>query len=83
MKNANKKLRERDKISVAHVARVESAVIDYVVRTRFIRRIHYIIAGDRGVRGYGTVPLDAEGTQWVRGWTGPEVEALAVSVALK
>ena len=84
-----KKLRENVKISVADKrgsgpTRVKPATIIYVVRTRFIRRIHYRLAGF-GPTSFndGMVDLDEEGTAWVRGWTGPEVEALAVAAALR
>lgn len=82
-----KKLRERAKISVAHAVpfqiRVERALIVYVVRTRFIRRIHYRLADSTWSTFDGMVELDEENVSWVRGWNNVEAEALAVSVALR
>lgn len=75
-----KKLRENAKISVAWSTRVYPAKIIYVVRTRFIQRVHFQIVA---MNISGAVNIADEGTEWVRGWEGPEVEALAVAAGLR
>ena len=75
-----KKLRENVKISVAWQTCVYPARIVYVIRTRFIQRIHFQIVA---MNTSGVVNIADEGTEWVRGWTGPEVEAFAVATSLR
>ena len=75
-----KKLRDGAKISVAWQTRVYPAKIIYVVRTRFIQRVHFQLV-ELGTSG--AVNISDEGTEWVRGWTGPEVEAFAVATGLR
>lgn len=65
---------------------IKPARIVKVVRTRFMRLIHYRLEPTRTIsfasENDGVVQIDAKGKLWVVGWEGPHVRALSTVAAL-